>query len=126
MVFGVAMNFFGMFWVAPWVFLPGAMAFSAMQARQRYTGRSFVIRRLRRMMLAADVLFVVAALMLLENNYGFLLPLFTSFGVSGVAGYYQYVAHNNWVVVLLIAAVIELYTTHRISGELAKGDDATQ
>ena len=28
--------------------------------------------------------------------------------------------HNNWVVLLLIAAIIEIYTTHRISNELKK------
>jgi hypothetical protein len=27
---------------------------------------------------------------------------------------------NKWVAILLIAALIELYTTHRISHELAK------
>ena len=37
-------------------------------------------------------------------------------------GYYQYVTYinNNWVILLLIAAVIEIYTTHRISNELDK------
>ena len=33
--------------------------------------------------------------------------------------YLQYV-NNNWVVVLLVAAVLQLYTTYRISSELEK------
>ena len=33
--------------------------------------------------------------------------------------YIKYV-HNNWVVVLLVAAVLQLYTSHRIANELEK------
>jgi len=33
--------------------------------------------------------------------------------------YLQYV-YNKWVVTLLIAAILQLYTTHRISQELEK------
>ena len=31
----------------------------------------------------------------------------------------QYV-HNNWVIILLIAAILQLYSTHRIDRELNK------
>lgn len=120
MVLGVALNFFGLTHAAPCVFLPGSVAFAAMQARQIYEGESIVIRRLRRMMLTADALFVVAGLMFLENNWNFLMPFFCNYGIKGLTAYYQYVAHNNWVVVLLIAAVLELYSMHRISNELIK------
>lgn len=120
MVFGVALNFFGLTHAAPCVFLPGAVAFAAMQMRQSYEGQSIVIRRLRRIMLTADVLFVVAGLMFVENNWNFLMPFFCNYGIKGLTAYYQYVAHNNWVVVLLIAAVLELYSMHRISSELTK------
>jgi hypothetical protein len=33
--------------------------------------------------------------------------------------YLQYV-YNKWVITLLIAAILQLYTTHRISHELEK------
>ena len=120
MVFGVALNFFGMSRVAPWLFAVGAVLFAVMQIRQTYDGTSLAIRRLRSIMTIADVLFIIAGLMLVENNYAFTLPIFGNFGIGGIAFYYQYVAHNNWVIVLFIAAILELYTIHRISSELNK------
>lgn len=54
---------------------------------------------------------------MVDADRHFLLPLFT-----GKAGYINYITYiyNKWVVVLLIAAVLEVYTTHRLSSELAK------
>lgn len=40
--------------------------------------------------------------------------------MQGMVYYAQYVVHNNWVLVLFVAALLELYTMHRISNELAK------
>lgn len=120
MVFGVALNFFGMSRVASWLFTAGAVLFAAMQISQRYSGPSTTIRRLRTIMTVADVLFVVAGLMMVENNWQFTLPLFERFGIRGFIFYTQYIVHNNWVIVLFIAAILELYTTHRISSELNK------
>lgn len=120
MVAGVALNFFGFSLTAPWIFTVGALSFSSMQIRQTYDGHNFAIKRLRKIMTIADVLFVISSVLLIENNYNFLLPLFGKYGLDGIIAYNQYIAHNNWVVILLIAAVIELYTTHRISSELAK------
>ena len=37
------------------------------------------------------------------------------------SAYLTYV-YNKWVVFLLIAAILELYTAHRISNELKKQD----
>lgn len=118
MVVGVGLNFFGFSLAGSWLFLLGAVLFAAMQLRQRYEGNNFVIRRLRRIMTVADVLFVLSGLLLLENSNHFLLPLFSLYGMDGIIAYNQYVVHNNWVVTLLIAAVLELYTIHRISNEL--------
>lgn len=120
MVFGVALNFFGIALVAPWLFVIGAILFAVMQISQRYDGKSITIRRLRKIMIIADVLFIVAGLMLVENNYHFTLPLFEKFGINGFIFYTQYIVHNNWVLVLFIAAILELYTIHRISSELGK------
>jgi hypothetical protein len=93
------------------VFAPGSLLFVAMQLRQRYEGRGFTIRRLRRIQIISDVLFLVAGLLMIANQSNF-LPL-------DQLSYIKYV-HNNWVVVLLVAAVLQLYTSHRITNELEK------
>ena len=96
---------------APYLFALGALGFASMQMLQRYEGTSFVIRRLRRIMLISDVLFLVSAvLMFASQGNVFHLDYMT---------YLQYV-YNKWVVTLLIAAVLQLYTTHRIGHELEK------
>ena len=66
MVTGVALNFFGFMKVAACLFLVGAVCFGGMQMMQAYEGRDVVIRRLRRMMTLADILFIVSGLLLLE------------------------------------------------------------
>lgn len=96
---------------APYVFAPGALMFAAMQMRQRYEGDNFTIRRLRRMMLLSDGLFLMAALLMFANQSNFFQLNYLS--------YIKYV-HNNWIVVLLVAAILQLYTSHRIANELEK------
>jgi hypothetical protein len=96
---------------APYVFAPGSLLFVAMQLRQRYEGKDFTIRRLRRIQIISDFLFLVAGLLMLANQKNFL-------GLDQLS-YIRYV-HNNWVVVLLVAAVLQLYTSHRIANELEK------
>ena len=98
----------------------GAVCFGGMQMMQTYEGNNVVIRRLRRIMTLADVLFIVSGLLLLEQNFNFLMPLFQKNGMQGMIYYAQYVVHNNWVLVLFVAALLELYTMHRISSELAE------
>ena len=118
MVAGVVMNFFGLWLAAAWTFLIGAVAFGGMQMMQTYSGKSVTIRRLRRIMTIADVLFIVSGLFLVEQNCNFLLPLFQNYGIQGIVYYNQYIVHNNWVLVLFVAAILELYTMHRIGHEL--------
>lgn len=110
MVVGAGGTMFLQSWAA-YVFAPGALMFSAMQMRQTYDGRNFTIRRLRRLLLVSDVLFLVAALLMMLNQSNFI-------GISQLA-YVQYV-HNNWIVVLLVAAILQLYASHRIANELEK------
>lgn len=98
---------------APYVFAIGALAFAAMQMRQRYDGNNVTVRRLRRILLLSDVLFLVAALLMLVNQNN---PL----GLDYMT-YVKYV-HNNWIVVLLVAAILQLYASHRIANELEKHD----
>ena len=96
---------------APYIFSIGALGFSSMQMQQRYEGQNFTIRRLRRMMLLSDVLFLVAALLMFASKGNFL-------GLSYIT-YIEYV-YNKWVIVLLIAALLQLYSMHRIGSELEK------
>ncbi|MBR5325973.1 MAG: hypothetical protein IKU49_05730 [Prevotella sp.] len=96
---------------APYVFAVGALAFVSMQFLQRYDGTNVVIRRLRRMMLISDFLFLLSALLMIANTGNFL-------GLDYIT-YIEYV-YNKWVITLLIAAILQLYSTHRISQELNK------
>lgn len=96
---------------APYVFALGALGFASMQMLQRYEGSNFVIRRLRRIMLLSDLLFLVSAVLMFASQENV-------FGLSHIT-YLQYV-YNKWVVTLLIAAILQLYTTHRIGNELEK------
>jgi len=96
---------------APYVFAVGALAFVSMQFLQRYDGTNVVIRRLRRMMLISDFLFLLSALLMIANTGNFL-------GLDYIT-YIEYV-YNKWVITLLIAAILQLYSTHRISQELDK------
>ena len=110
MVIGSGASIFLQSW-APYVFAPGALLFAAMQMRQTYEGTNFTIRRLRRIMLISDFLFLFAALMMFANEANFL-------GLDFLL-YIKYV-HNNWIVILLVAAILQLYTSHRIANELEK------
>lgn len=110
MVIGSGVSIFLQSW-APYVFAPGALLFAAIQMRQTYEGKNITIRRLRRIMLISDVLFLLAALMMFANQANFL-------GLDFLL-YIKYV-HNNWIILLLVAAILQLYTSHRIAHELEK------
>ena len=110
MVVGAGGSMFLQSWAA-YIFAPGALLFAAMQMRQSYDGNNFTIRRLRRIQLTSDVLFLLAGLLLLANQSNF-------FGINLLL-YIKYV-HNNWIIVLLVAAILQLYASHRIANELEK------
>ena len=110
MVIGSGASLFMQAW-APYIFAPGALLFAAIQMRQTYEGKNITIRRLRRIMLMSDVLFLIAALLMFASQANFLELDFLI--------YLKYV-HNNWIVVLLVAAILQLYTSHRIANELEK------
>lgn len=96
------------------VALVGAALFASMQMMQAYEGRSVTIRRLKRIMSVADVCFVLAGLVMVENTFLLLPHLFSS--------YTQYLEllYNKWVLLLLVGAVLEMYTMHRLSAELRR------
>ena len=97
--------------LAPYVFAVGAIAFTSMQLLQRYEGTNFVVRRLRRMMILSDFLFLLSALLMFAS-------MGNVFGLSQI-DYITYI-YNKWVLTLLIAALLQLYSIHRIDRELAK------
>ena len=108
MVIGAAAAVLMAAW-APWVYAAGALCFVAMQLLQRYDGPNVTIRRLRRIMIFSDLMFLLTALLMFASMDNPLhLPHIT---------YLQYV-YRKWVVTLLIAAILQLYVTHRISHEL--------
>lgn len=104
--------------IVPWLFLIGAVAFVTMQRMQTYTGSSFTMRRLRSIQFISGILLILAGLLMLENYYHFVQPLV----VSDINSYFTYlqVVHNNWVVLILIAAIMQMYTAHRMSYEMQK------
>ena len=102
---------------APYVFAVGALAFTSMQFLQRYEGTNFVIRRLRRMMLLSDFLFLLSALLMFAS-------MGNVFGLSQI-DYITYI-YNKWVLTLLVAALLQLYSTHRIDRELTKETNSYQ
>ena len=110
MVIGAAVGVFAGE-AAPYVFAMGAVAFVLMQFKQTYDGDNIAIRRLRRIMIFSDILFLLSALLMFAGQGN-------AFGLDLIF-YLRYV-HNNWVVTLLIAAIIQLYVVHRISAELDK------
>ncbi len=110
MVIGCVASIFMYSW-APYLFAMGAIAFVLMQFRQKYEGRNIAIQRLRRIMIFSDVLLLASALLMYAGHGNpFKLDMLT---------YIKYI-HNNWVVTLLVAAVLQFYVVHRISKELDK------
>ncbi|MDO5075379.1 MAG: hypothetical protein Q4D66_05850 [Bacteroidales bacterium] len=92
---------------APYVFTTGVLMFVSMQLLQRYEGHSVVLRRLRRQQLIGAGLLVLSAAVMWGKwlNIG---PL----------------RGDEWKIVLLIAAVLQLYTAFRIPAQLNKEGEA--
>jgi hypothetical protein len=110
MLAGAVMGLFKWMWF-PYLYAVGAICFASMQMLQRYEGSNLVIRRLRRIMLLSDVLFLFTAVLMFANQGNAL-------GLDWI--YYLNYVKNNWVVLLLLAAILQLYTTYRIDHELEK------
>lgn len=110
MVIGSGANLFAQSW-APYVFAMGTIGFVLMQLKQKYDGDNVAIKRLRRMVIISDVCLLLAAVMMFAN-------MDNLFRLDAIT-YIIYI-HNKWVVVLMVAAMLQLYTSHRISKELLK------
>lgn len=97
-----------------WLFFVGTLLFSTMQMMQEYKGKNSTIRRLKNIMNLADLVFIFSGILMVDNVYGFLRPAF-----SNQIAYFTYL-YNKWVILLLIAAIMEIYTMHRIEWEIRK------
>ena len=109
---------FALLWqqkVMCWVYLVGAVLFTVMQSMQIYEGQDFTIKRLKSIMGLADMFFILAGILMIDLHYHILETLFGG-------NYFAYIemVYNKWVVLLLIAALLEIYTTHRIDHEHKK------
>ena len=85
-----------------WIFGIGALAFCLMRLQAEYLGRSFNVRRLRRMQLLGCVFFLLTVLCMSMQTYQ-----------------YGPMRSNEWMVALAIACVLEVYTAWRLPDELA-------
>lgn len=100
--------------VVCWVYLAGALLFASMQVSETYEGNNQAVKRLKRIMTFADIFFVLSGLLMVDSAYMFMRDSFTD-----IVSYYNLV-YNKWVLLLLVAAILEMYTMHRISAELKK------
>lgn len=104
--------------VVPFVFLVGAVMYVVAQYGQRVSSTSITVQRLYGIQFLSGICFIVSGLLMIENFCHILQP----FVVKSIDSYYTYIqiVHNNWVVTLLIGAVLQMYTVHRLSSELRK------
>lgn len=100
--------------VTCWIALTGSILFSTLHMMQAYEGNQLAIKRLKRILNIADLLFVIAGILIVDSTYNFLRPAF-----ENQESYITYV-YNKWVLLLLIAAILEVYATHRIDYLLKK------
>lgn len=95
----------------PYLYAIGAIAYVSMQMLQRYEGKNITIKRLRRIMILSGILLLLVAVLMFASQGNAL-------GLDWI--YYLSYVRNNWVVMLLIAAILQLYTSFRIDSELKK------
>ena len=82
--------------LSPILYTIGAVMFAYVQVMSRYEGKNLIIRRLRRQQILGAVLLVFAGVLMFVTK------------------------HNEWVLCLTVADILELYTAFRIPSELEK------
>jgi len=85
------------------VFTIGALVFVPLQMLQRYEGKNFVLRRLRRQQILGGIALLCTACCMIMQ-----------------VGRFGFAIRNEWVVCLTVACILELYTAFRIPAELKK------
>ncbi len=86
-----------------YLFLLGTLLYGCIQMLQRYNGKNVVIRRLRRIQIFSDLALILSGLSVV-------LPLLNIY----------YGHRNEWLIFFSIGAVLQLYTSFRLSTELEK------
>ena len=81
---------------APYMYTVGAFMFGAMQMLDRYTGKSLILRRLRRQQLLGAIALMLTGILMLTCK------------------------HNEWILCMLVGCLTELYTAFRIPQEYEK------
>lgn len=82
--------------LSPILYTIGAVMFAYVQIMTRSEGKNLIIRRLRRQQILGAALLVFAGVLMFVTK------------------------HNEWVLCLTVAAILELYTAFRIPSELEK------
>lgn len=102
--------------VAPWAFLTGTVVYVLVQRLQAEKSASLTVNRLLSIRFLSGICFIVSGLFMVEQYNGFLKPVV----VSDISSYmlYMQIVHNNWVVLLLIGSLLQLYTSYRLSAEI--------
>lgn len=102
--------------VAPWAFLAGTVVYVLVQRLQAEKSVSLTVNRLLSIRFLSGICFIVSGLFMVEQYNGFLKPVV----VSDISSYmlYMQIVHNNWVVLLLIGSLLQLYTSYRLSAEI--------
>ena len=102
--------------VAPWAFLAGTVVYVLVQRLQAEKSASPTVNRLLSIRFLSGICFIVSGLFMVEQYNGFLKPVV----VSDINSYmlYMQIVHNNWVVMLLIGSLLQLYTSYRLSAEI--------
>ena len=78
------------------IYTLGAVMFAYVQVMSRYEGKNLIVRRLSKQQILGAVMLVFAGVLMFVTK------------------------HNEWVLCLTVAAVLELYTAFRIPSELEK------
>ena len=102
--------------VAPWAFLAGTVVYVLVQRLQAEKSASLTVNRLLAIRVLGGICFIVSGRFMVEQYNGFLKPVV----VSDISSYmlYMQIVHNNWVVLLLIGSLLQLYTSYRLSAEI--------
>ncbi len=91
---------------APYVFSIGAVGFASMQLLARYDGKSIIVRRLRRQQIIGALLLVVTGGVMYMNLHN----------IAPFRG-------TEWMIFLMIAAVLQLYTAFRLPAALEEAGE---
>lgn len=99
LLIGFVVRLFTLMGGSCWLIAVGALLFASMQMLTRYEGNDFVVQRLRRQQIFSDfLLLLMAGLMIMQDN---------GWGPSWSQG-------NAWIICLIIAAVLQVYTAFRL------------